>query len=151
MDLAFLIDSSGSIKKSNPEDESYDNWSLLKAFVKKVINSMNVGEDTNHIGLATYSDEAKVIFNLQEYFFKPDIFWAIDNMPYLGENTNTAAGLRSIREEIFGKKGDRPDAQNVLILITDGYSNRDMNETKTQAEQLATIGIEVRQSTIEKF
>lgn len=105
---------------------------------------MNIGLESNHIGLVTYSNNAKVIFDLQEYFYKDDIFWAIDRMPYLGDNTNTASGLKKVRERIFGKNGDRPDAQNVLVLITDGYSNKDIHKTKLEAQQLINAGTEVR-------
>ena len=36
IDLCFVIDSSGSIRDSNPRDNSHDNWELVLRFVKQV-------------------------------------------------------------------------------------------------------------------
>lgn len=75
IDLIILIDESGSIKKSNPEDGSYDNWQLLINFVKKVASSVTIGVDANHISIVSFSDKGKVIFDLNEYYTINDVLW----------------------------------------------------------------------------
>ena len=53
-DVAFLVDSSGSIGRSR--------WPLMKEFVKKVTNVFNVGPDGTHIAVIAYSTNAKLEF-----------------------------------------------------------------------------------------
>ena len=36
IDMCIVIDSSGSIRDSNPDDDSYDNWEFVLEFVKEV-------------------------------------------------------------------------------------------------------------------
>ena len=53
-DVAFLVDSSGSIGRSR--------WPLMIEFVKKVTNVFNVGPDGTHIAVIAYSTNAKLEF-----------------------------------------------------------------------------------------
>ena len=36
-DIAFLLDSSGSIRDNNPADKSYDNWNLVLTFLADIV------------------------------------------------------------------------------------------------------------------
>ena len=46
------------------------------------------------------------------------------NLRYLGGTTNTASAIRLARISMFtADHGDRVDAVNVIILLTDGNSN----------------------------
>ena len=45
-DLAFIVDGSGSIKESNPSDQSYDNWDFMKTFLMAVLDRLGpIGPD----------------------------------------------------------------------------------------------------------
>ena len=58
------------------------------------------------------------------------------NLPYTGGTTNTAEALRVMRNVMFTEEnGDRPDAINVGVVITDGKSN---NREETLQEAVAT-------------
>ena len=59
VDLAFLLDSSGSIEDQNPGA-----WQLMLDFVNSVISQFDVADSTAHVGLIRYSDNAEVIFYL---------------------------------------------------------------------------------------
>lgn len=68
---------------------------------------------------------------------------AIEKIDYIGKNTNTADGLRKIRTQVLGKAGDRPDARNVVVVITDGKANREQENTLTEAKKIKALGTEV--------
>ncbi len=36
IDLCVVVDSSGSIRDRNPRDNAYDNWELVRGFVREV-------------------------------------------------------------------------------------------------------------------
>lgn len=59
VDLAFLLDSSGSVVEENS-----DAWLRMLEFVSSVVNRFDVGETTAHVGLIRYSNDAEVIFYL---------------------------------------------------------------------------------------
>lgn len=60
---------------------------------------------------------------------------AVDKIPYTYGSTNTADSLKSMREELFNPtRGDRPDAPNIAIILTDGVSNINSRRTIPEAE-----------------
>ena len=61
---------------------------------------------------------------------------AIGQLPFLDEETNTAHALTLARTGMFGANapGDRPDVQNVAIVLTDGKPS---NYSNTSGKQLA--------------
>ena len=60
---------------------------------------------------------------------------AVDNIPYIYGSTNTADSLKVMREDIFNPaRGDRPDAPNIAMILTDGVSNINSRRTISEAE-----------------
>lgn len=76
----------------------------------------------SQVGLLTFSDDTKVEFNLNTYTGRYQIRDGV-SFPYRRGGTNTAAALRAMRTKMFrSETGDRPNIQNIGILITDGKS-----------------------------
>jgi len=48
VDLAFVVDESGSIRDNNVPGQE-DNWFVIIDFIESVISSLNVGPDATHI------------------------------------------------------------------------------------------------------
>ena len=65
----------------------------------------------------------KVNFRLDAYNRKSDILNAIAYLPQSGGRTNTAAGINTMRSDVFTKTGDRAGIKNVAILLSDGNTN----------------------------
>ena len=66
----------------------------------------------------------------------------VDVIYYQADHTNLAEGLRLTREHIFDPaNGDRPDAPNIAIVVTDGESNVGEENTIPQAEMLKNHGV----------
>ena len=59
VDLAFVLDSSGSI-----DDIDSNAWTLMLNFVTDVVRQFQVDLSTAHIGLIRYSNDAEIIFRL---------------------------------------------------------------------------------------
>ena len=69
------------------------------------------------------------------YTTSRDVMAAVDRIPYIYGSTNTADALKSMSEVMFTPaNGDRPDAPNVCILLTDGVSNINSRRTIPEAE-----------------
>lgn len=93
MDLAFILDSSGSVG-------SY-NFNQVKNFVKNVVDFFNIGSSGTHVAVVTYSTYSKLEFNLKAYYTKSSIKNAVGNIRYRGGWTYTADALDFVRRNIF--------------------------------------------------
>ncbi len=121
VDLCFIIDSSGSIRDNNPADGSYDNYDLQLEFLADLAGSFTVGPDATQIGAVLFSEQVTLEFKLNEYTDATMVQNALRNMEYLGEFTNTPRALQVTRQQCFSSSnGDRPDVQNIAIIVTDG-------------------------------
>jgi collagen type VI alpha len=132
-DVVFALDSSGSIEK--------ENFDIMQGFVRDVIFGLNVDAGTR-IGIVQYSSEASIRFHLNQYATTTSALNAL-NLRFTGGTTNTAEALRIVRQSMFTpENGDRPEAINVLLLLTDGKSdNRDQTWAEAVASRKAGINI----------
>lgn len=68
----------------------------------------------------------------------------IDAIEYRGGNTNTTGGLRVARQFVFSPEfGDRPNANNVLILMTDGIPTREVDGLMPEVERIKAMGVTI--------
>ena len=72
-DIVFVIDSSGSIRDMNPADQSFDNFNLMLAFLNNVVDLLNIGQNGVHVGMVSFSMQAKHEFFLGDYNNAEDI------------------------------------------------------------------------------
>ncbi|ELU05673.1 hypothetical protein CAPTEDRAFT_217523 [Capitella teleta] len=136
-DIAFVVDSSGSIKDGDP-----NNWDRIKTFIRNIVEKLDIGEDMTRIGAVVFSNIGKVEFNLNKYYDKNSVVNAILDMQYGGGNTNTSGGIYMMLTEIFVEdNGDRPNVPDTAIVITDGVSTRDSDKTIPYAIQAKDRGI----------
>ena len=106
----------------------------MQDFVRDLIYGLNI-EGGTRISILTYSTQARVRFFLNTYNTTRSVLNAM-NFRYTGGTTNTAEALRLMRNEIFTpRNGDRSNAVNIGIILTDGKSN---NRDETLSEAVAT-------------
>lgn len=115
-DIMFLVDSSGSIKETNPAD-----WDLVLGFLRDAIRGLaSLGNDIR-FSIVTFSYEARLVFDLTHYTRVDDVINAVADIPYIGSTTDITDGLRMVRNSVI--PGARPGATRILILMTDGKPN----------------------------
>jgi len=93
VDLAFILDSSGSVG-------SY-NFQQVKNFVKDVVDFFNIGTSGTHVAVVTYSTYTRLEFNLKAHYTKSAMKNAVGNIYYRGGWTYTADALDFVRRNIF--------------------------------------------------
>ena len=144
-DIVMVIDTSGSIRQANPKNGSYDNWSLLLEFVVRMVEHLNVDAGHVRIGAVEFATSAISVFHLNRYSNAIHLKNAIRKVPYLEGSTNTSAGISLMHHTEFRlENGDRPDVQNIAIVMLDGASNSEGDEiTKAVAARKAGIQIYV--------
>ena len=113
----FLIDSSGSIEFNRRGD-----YQLELNFVRDVINGFGaVGDNGIRVGLVLFGTKAASRFYLRQSTSKEVVLNAVSSLTYLDAQTNIAEAFKLAREDQFiERNGDRPNAPNVIIIVTDG-------------------------------
>ena len=118
--MAFLLDRTRSV---GPE-----NYRLLKGFVLEIVDSLDIGPDTTHAAFITFAGFAKILNSLNDsaYHSNEAVHNLIrDSSNYLGGRTYIDRALHEADKKIFTfEAGSRPDIPKVLILLTDGRTNR---------------------------
>ena len=137
MDLVFILDTSTSVTKPN--------FLLMLDFLKYFLVPANIQDDNVRVGIVIYSTRVFIQFQMSDYIGnKRGVYQAIDKIPYEYGSTNTYGGLNTMRTQMFlPETGDRPDVDNVVILITDGVSNINARRTIPEAEKARDQGIRI--------
>lgn len=124
-DIAFLIDSSGSITR-----ERFGN---ITKFVKQIVRQTD-RSDNIKVGLIYFSDTAVVQLGLTHTTQVEDIMFQANKLPFIGGKTNIASAIRLMRRELFqARNGDRLNVPNHCILITDSIPNVETLNTVPEA------------------
>ena len=136
VEIAFALDSSSSIR-----DFSYQR---MKDVVKKIVDSFSVSQDITRFAVLLYSTDAKLQFNLVRYDSADDVKNAIDNLPHLKAGTRIDRALREAKKSIFSLAGYvRQRRPTVLIVVTDGSTNRGSEDLSVASKPLKDFGVNV--------
>ena len=127
-DLTFVLDSSGSIRSSG-----IGNWNLMLNFLVNIVRRLSIGSNAIRVAVVSYSGRARVEFLLDTYDNRQELINAILDIEYMGFSTNTSGGINEMRTNVFTRRGDRPNAQNIAIVISDGASNVEQERTVPSA------------------
>jgi len=119
MDLAILVDRTRSLSEAN--------YKLLKGFVAQLIDGLNIGRDSTHVGLIFFDSKAKVIstFADESLYTKDALYQLVEKISDRRyKPTRTDKALIAANNKLFtAEGGDRPKFPNVLVILTDGKTN----------------------------
>ena len=130
MELAFVLDSSTSVKQ--------ENWPFMLHFVKNIVSKFSVSPDGVRVGIVTFGYNAAIRIKLEEFNEKTILMAAIDKITYSPEDTHTAAGIEVMRRDLLVNQRNVPV---FCILVTDGRSTIREWETVKQAKYAKDAGI----------
>ena len=135
-DVAFLLDSSGSIRD--------EDWELLINFVKQVVGSLLISEQDIHVAAVRYSTNARVQFGLDASYVTSEIQRRLDSIEKRDGQTNLREAIQITASQVFSgpRNGDRTDAPDVMVIISDGRTD-DRPETIITANQARADNIEI--------
>jgi len=106
-----------------------------------------------HVGFVTYGNRAHIQFQLSNFTDPAKMKPAVSNSKFLDENTNTSGGIATALNQMFTKEGgDRPNAPNIMVIITDGVSTYDNattipNAVKAKNANILVVSIGVGNKT----
>ena len=144
LDICLVIDSSSSIRNTNPSNGAYDNYNLQLQFLANLISKFAIGRSKTLVGVVLFSERAILQIRLDQYDNLQDLRDAIVRLPYLGGSANEIEALRITRTECFNEVfGDRPSVKNIALVVMDGMTQpqnrRDL--TIQEATNLKNSGV----------
>ncbi|XP_035987117.1 collagen alpha-1(XIV) chain isoform X1 [Fundulus heteroclitus] len=127
-DLAFLVDGSWSIGD--------DNFMKITQFLYSTMGSLDlIGPDGTQVAVAQFSDDARTEFLLSSHGNKEALLEAVQNIRYKGGNTKTGRAIKHVKESIFTPAaGARRAVPKVLVVLTDGRSQDDVNKVSKEMQ-----------------
>uniref|UniRef100_S4R570 Uncharacterized protein n=1 Tax=Petromyzon marinus TaxID=7757 RepID=S4R570_PETMA len=140
-DVAFLVDGSWSIGRSNFEE--------VKTFIEGIVGAFTgsaLGTAGIRVAVAQFSDDPRMEFRLMDFTTSwEEVKSAVRALPYKGGNTRTGEGLKFVADTIFAPSTLRADVPKVVIVITDGKSQDSVenpsNRLKSRGVTVYAIGI----------
>ena len=129
-DLVFLLDESGSIR--------YNNFQEVKRFVYNFTTelfrnkTMDDQRSGSRLGLITFSSDVAEHISLNTSIERNQLLQQILQLPYRGGGTDTAAGLKVVRQQSWR---DEISVIRLAIVVTDGKS-RNFSATALEARAL---------------
>lgn len=144
-DIVFLLDGS---------DNTRGDFSEMRSFIHKVVEALDVKENTDHVSVVQYSSDSQIHFYLKTYTEKQDILAAIRHIEHKGGMPlNTGAALDYVRRNVFiESSGSRRQAgvPQILVVLSGGRSRDEVASAATalKQEQVVLFSIGSRNSDL---
>ncbi|XP_041891179.1 collagen alpha-3(VI) chain isoform X7 [Corvus kubaryi] len=133
-DVVFLIDGSDGVRRGFP---------LLKTFVQRVVESLDIGRDRVRVAVAQYSNTIQPEFLLDTHEDKADLISAIQQLKLMGGSPlNTGAALDYLIKNVFTVSSGSRIAEGVpqfLILLTADRSQDDVRRPSVVLKTSGTV------------
>ncbi|XP_078345496.1 matrilin-1-like [Oculina patagonica] len=120
LDVAFLVDKTKSV--------GVENFKLLKGFLLQLADALTIGPKATHVGYILFAKRPELLntFGDAKYHSGEKVTSLVKGIPIkLSSPTFIDRALMEANVSLFTKEGGyRPDFPNVLILFTDGKTNK---------------------------
>jgi len=110
-DVAFILDSSGSLRTEYHKE---------KDFLKRVVSTFGLSEDGFRAGVVTFSHGADISIKFNNHYDSDSFNMAVDDIPLVGSITRIDLALQKTEELFTKENGARVYASEFVVLITDG-------------------------------
>ena len=118
--MAFLVDRTNSVGMTN--------FRMLKGFLLQLSDAMPIGPDAAHVGYILFAKTPNLLntFADTKYYSRENVHSLLTSIPdQLQGGTFIDKALIKANNSLFTPMGgDRPEAPNVLVLMTDGRTNK---------------------------
>ena len=113
-------------------------------FLRETVYGLPVSRDGARVAMATFADDAHVMFQLNSYTSRTAVLNAIA-VPRGTGGTDLARALRLARRRIFTPgSGDRAGVPNAVVVVTDGGSDAAaLRAAAAEVRQLGASGTRV--------
>jgi len=131
-DIIFVVDESGSI--------GAENFSIVKLFLRHLVGRLDIDSGNTRVGVVTFATNVGTVFNLSQHSSVASLQLAISSLNYSRGGTNTSAALAYVRTTMLtSAAGDRINAPNIIVVVTDGKSHNIYATVVSKSQAVARI------------
>ncbi|CAM4720745.1 unnamed protein product [Leuciscus chuanchicus] len=126
-DLVYIMDGSWSVG-----DEDFE---IAKRWLVNVTSGFDVSSHYSQVGVVQYSDTPRLEIPLGLHKTTQDLIKAIEEISYLGGNTQTGRAIKFSVDHVF-TSSQRSDVKNrIAVVVTDGKSQDDVMDASIEARE----------------
>lgn len=126
---------------------------VFKPFLEKLFEASEIDSGQIRVSLSYFTKNHKLLGNLLKFRRKADYTEAVNKLTpaVRSDKANGGAAMQKLRAKVFTEQlGDRPDASNVVLLITDENINIRPKKFVEEAHALKDTGVKVVTLGLEK-
>ena len=121
IDLAFVLDGSGSIEASGR-----GNFGRCRRFIKNLVRSFTISRSYVRVGIVVYSSRSRLILTFSQNRGVNSVLRTINRIRYPRGGTRTGAAISYAYYRLFSSS--RRGRSKVLIVMTDGRSQDNVRD-----------------------
>ncbi|XP_047198474.1 collagen alpha-3(VI) chain isoform X2 [Hippoglossus stenolepis] len=129
-DIVFLVDGSDGVGRDFP---------IIQEFIRRVVESLNVGENKIRIGVIQYGDSAQADMYLNSHTTKQGVLNAVTEMRHRGgRQRNLGQGLQFVNQDVLtAARGSRKQegVPQFVIVVSSGPATDDISRAATTLKQ----------------
>ena len=113
--------------------------------LKLIVGEYEVSSRKAQLALLDYNGPANARIFFGDSYTKEDFQTTAENIPSSSSRPGTLRGaLKIVREEVFTtRRGERPFAENILVVMTAGDFDEDSTELKDEIRKLREIQVKI--------
>jgi uncharacterized protein YegL len=112
-------------------------------FIINIISNSDIDTGNVHVAVSIFTHDIQNMFFLNSYNTKQDMINDIQASQIYFGGTNTGGALQNLYTQVFTPmRGDRLDAPDIAIVVTDGKSNNE-TDTMIHAAEAKARGIHI--------
>lgn len=137
-DLAFIVDTSGSITD--------ENFKKQKDFVKAIASSFDPSTTNHQLGLISYSTNARMQVSFKDNTKLEEFEKAVDSMLHIKGRTRLDNALKLATSQLFNPNDEINSGQRKsVIILTDGRQSQDPGAVPLQdaVRPLRQLGVRI--------
>ena len=133
MDVAFILDSSNSIKDEDFNEE--------KEIVKKLVMDLNTASDKNRAALVLFSHSPSLEARFGQYETVYKFQEVLQKVPKMGKKTRIDRALNVAENQIFPEA--RQGVSKIAIILSDGVQSTGAQGLSPSSKSLRDAGVRV--------
>merc|ERR1712136_241581 len=127
VDISIVLDSSSSVRANN--------WPKMINLVTNVLDDFTIGPNAAQVSVFRYNREidtdSQILFG--QYNDSTSLYTQINKIPYNGAGTYTGQALNYVHDVVLSPaNGNRPDVPDLVLIMTDGVSQDDIEGPAVQ-------------------
>uniref|UniRef100_A0A8C2CS92 Collagen alpha-1(XXI) chain n=1 Tax=Cyprinus carpio TaxID=7962 RepID=A0A8C2CS92_CYPCA len=124
-DLVYIMDGSWSVGS--------DDFETAKRWLVNVTSGFDVSSHYSQVGVVQYSDTPRLEIPLGLHKTTQDLIKAIEDISYLGGNTQTGRAIKFAVDHVFASSQRSEVKNRIAVVVTDGKSQDDVMDASVEA------------------